>query len=310
MKSIARAFTLIELLVVIAIIAILAAILFPVFAQAKEAAKDAAALSNVKQMGVSMLMYGGDYDDAFPLALRTDSTGFDTWQGLIQPYAKNWDIVLHPKLPRPAAGAGLVYQRLQNWGVVPRATTANSAAVRTQGYWTVNDVLLTQSTLTRFDGIMGVGLSANNTVVGAAAQPATAAAPIGVNSKTQTSISNISNTVMIMESGNYDSWLLSHTTNTSPTGWTFVMTAAPSDGCQHYTALGNRLVNNKVVGPHARKSSKVPTTSGCYYGDGRTTYVATDGSAKSVDYRGRVFGKKALGLNWVLPIFWPAAEVN
>ena len=62
-----RAFTLIELLVVIAIIAILAAILFPVFARAKDAAKDTANLSNAKQMGTAILMYSGDNNDYFPL---------------------------------------------------------------------------------------------------------------------------------------------------------------------------------------------------------------------------------------------------
>lgn len=64
MKSINRAFTLIELLVVIAIIAILAAILFPVFAQAKLAAKKTVALSNMKQVGLGLQIYQGDYDDA------------------------------------------------------------------------------------------------------------------------------------------------------------------------------------------------------------------------------------------------------
>jgi len=58
-----KAFTLIELLVVIAIIAILAAILFPVFAQAKEAAKQTQGLSNTKQIAVSQLLYSNDYDD-------------------------------------------------------------------------------------------------------------------------------------------------------------------------------------------------------------------------------------------------------
>jgi prepilin-type N-terminal cleavage/methylation domain-containing protein len=61
-----KAFTLIELLVVIAIIAILAAILFPVFAQAKAAAKKTAALSNAKQIGTSSMMYATDHDDLFP----------------------------------------------------------------------------------------------------------------------------------------------------------------------------------------------------------------------------------------------------
>jgi len=63
-----KAFTLIELLVVIAIIAILAAILFPVFAQAKLAAKKTQSLSNIKQMGTAVQIYLGDADDLFPLA--------------------------------------------------------------------------------------------------------------------------------------------------------------------------------------------------------------------------------------------------
>ena len=61
-----KAFTLIELLVVIAIIAILAAILFPVFAQAKAAAKKTSCLSNTKQVGLAALMYANDNDDGLP----------------------------------------------------------------------------------------------------------------------------------------------------------------------------------------------------------------------------------------------------
>jgi prepilin-type N-terminal cleavage/methylation domain-containing protein len=79
MSNSKRAFTLIELLVVIAIIAILAAILFPVFAQAKEAAKKTSGLSNTKQMGTAINMYSADYDDVFPLSFSRRAAGSFRW---------------------------------------------------------------------------------------------------------------------------------------------------------------------------------------------------------------------------------------
>ncbi len=89
-----RAFTLIELLVVIAIIAILAAILFPVFAQAKRAAKDSAALSNLKQTATSLNIYTADYDDQ--IILWETGQPWIAWPVLIQPYMKNTQLVFDP----------------------------------------------------------------------------------------------------------------------------------------------------------------------------------------------------------------------
>lgn len=89
-----RAFTLIELLVVIAIIAILAAILFPVFAQAKSAAKHTSNVSNIKQLGVSAVMYAADYDDTFVTQHNHDILNDEgEFTYLFQPYIKNRDIV-------------------------------------------------------------------------------------------------------------------------------------------------------------------------------------------------------------------------
>ena len=102
-------FTLIELLVVIAIIATLAAILFPVFAQAREKARQASCMSNLRQIGIAAMMYSGDYDETLFPWLQGDPRGVRMWdgftdfsagfppqyrpeQGFLQPYMKNVQI--------------------------------------------------------------------------------------------------------------------------------------------------------------------------------------------------------------------------
>ncbi len=109
-------FTLIELLVVIAIIAILAAILFPVFAQAREKARQTACLSNQKNLGTAALMYVQDYDETWPqtaplnMAFSIWTTPADRapglvevrksyWSNALQPYIKNWGIYTCPSAP-------------------------------------------------------------------------------------------------------------------------------------------------------------------------------------------------------------------
>ena len=102
-----NAFTLIELLVVIAIIAILAAILFPVFAQAKSAAKNIKVVSNIKQVGTAQQLYLGDYDDMYQQAGTMNGNGASwatgacqadvgcpSWDTLLMPYMKNWELFI------------------------------------------------------------------------------------------------------------------------------------------------------------------------------------------------------------------------
>ncbi|MFO8080944.1 MAG: DUF1559 domain-containing protein [Armatimonadota bacterium] len=114
-----RGFTLIELLVVIAIIAILAAILFPVFARAREKARQSSCLSNMKQLGLSVLMYAQDYDERLPLQYHNAGSepgetllepgGRSVWYVYIEPYLKNEKVLECPSQVRNyfyVAGSG------------------------------------------------------------------------------------------------------------------------------------------------------------------------------------------------------------
>src|SRR5690625_3031445 len=134
-----KAFTLIELLVVIAIIAILASILFPVFARARENARRASCLSNLKQIGLGVMMYTQDYDEKYPLyAWRTAAGGgtssfvsapssytgpaekfllsggsgsahLYSWMDFLQPYTKSIQIFVCPSHTEPETSPSYGY---------------------------------------------------------------------------------------------------------------------------------------------------------------------------------------------------------
>jgi prepilin-type N-terminal cleavage/methylation domain-containing protein/prepilin-type processing-associated H-X9-DG protein len=131
-----RGFTLIELLVVIAIIAILAAILFPVFAQAKAAAKKTSAISNSKQIQLSTIMYMTDSDDVMEMRYNCDVVAGCTgqwannyiWPGNLQPYVKNQGVFVDP------AATGSAYA--QDWP--DRGLPSLGQNATEQGWYWVN----------------------------------------------------------------------------------------------------------------------------------------------------------------------------
>ncbi len=163
-----KGFTLIELLVVIAIIAILAAILFPVFAQARESARQTSCTNNQKQIATSVLMYIQDYEETFPMSAYFTSTNLVAVYDVLAPYIKNTDIFVCPSYrpgidwpqrvqaagsPRPALGTfryvsyipnlGLFGENFCGLGIQKRTPVTKIAAVESP----VNTIML-------FDGYL------------------------------------------------------------------------------------------------------------------------------------------------------------
>ena len=267
-----KAFTLIELLVVIAIIAILAAILFPVFAQAKAAAKASANLSNLKQVGLGAIQYGGDSDDVFPLAVRYESAdnqaqafgaanaaafgasttpvGAIPWSEAIYPYTKNRDIYTSP-IEGGATTDTTTYRasfKKENYyGVVPSAQ-AILAVTGGAAPFILKTPLESGTTGGQVDGPFGYAKDA--------------ATPVTAPSKSQTSCEHLADTIMVSDAGAYDMGFLGGTFTNGTAG----TTGTPAT----FTAYSPSPWTGTVyAGPWGRKN-----TSGSWNGGKANSYTA------------------------------------
>jgi len=284
-----KAFTLIELLVVIAIISILAAILFPVFAKAKEAAKATANLSNLMQLGLATLEYGSDNDDNFPLGLQelsvydqqavyppsygvtlnSNPAGLVPWQEAIFPYTRNREIFTSP-LESAAGGQGpvLKFVQTQFFGVVPRAS---ALSYNTSGTFAFYTPLANAGNGAYIDGPFGAAVSSDAAYVSA----------FNVPSMTQTSLDHISDTVMIADAGAFDMGFL--TTNTAPAGNSTTPPCTVDVTPNPWSGASQGVV---YAGPWARRLVSGSWAGGktCIYEQGQQgTNIAAycDGHAKS-----------------------------
>ncbi len=282
-----KAFTLIELLVVIAIIAILAAILFPVFARAKDMAKKTQCVSNIRQLSMANLQYCGDYEDTYPLAfvrsLQTDAfnpaTQTASWQNLVYPYMKSWGLNICPAYV-PFTKASAVYKDpFIGFALTPRAE-AYGADSWADTYYLSRSV--------RWQGIVGA-FNDNGWTTAVTNTP----------SKRTTEIPNPSEMTMVVEGTCPDWWLLKSggPPVRDATFNYYIVSWYPQYGSQTFGPLGR----------HFMRRFDNPSTRYISYSNqpGQLTLAFCDGSAKAMDFFLFLRTKRNLANVEVFKYLWP-----
>ncbi len=300
-----HAFTLIELLVVIAIIAILAAILFPVFAQAKRAAKGSVALSGAKQMALGQLMYTNDADDQFsPTVEYQGGWSVAPFSYLQQPYMKSWGILIDPTGPSQSATDGNNQQSWTlygYWGMPPRqAATTGDFSNYTYGT-SVSGKAFTGGEVWQYDGIGGAGIDAT-----AAAWSDAGYKKGGTPSLSSSAVNNPSDQVMMAQSGT----------------WDFMWQQDNADVFDlYYSGCGSNLYGCKLVttSPVARFRDSDGTAAGTapWPGPqpttaptGLTAWAGVDGHVKATAWR-KLMGETISingGAGKAIKAFWPSGS--
>lgn len=261
-----RAFTLIELLIVIAIIAILSAILFPVVGQAREQARKLSCVSNTRQMANAILMYTQDYDQSYPLC--TDSqTGIDpdhfyTWQDLVQPYARNWNIAICPDSLHRNPNPNSLEPQTLNYGVMPRADAFGLP------YWT--DDYYSDGVPTHLDGIFGMSSSLN-----ARETPFAAENTRNVGGRDQSEVARPAEYAMLTDAGNWDMWLGATGVESNPSvfSYCYAWLLSASSDIEPFNSVG-------PVARHNRQGDECLWNGTAFmvtvYADGHTKAVQSD----------------------------------
>jgi prepilin-type N-terminal cleavage/methylation domain-containing protein len=296
-----KGFTLIELLVVIAIIAILAAILFPVFAQAKLAAKKTAVLSNCKQIGLAQLMYANDHDDMFsPVAAFKPEWIIPSFLVLQQPYMKSIGVIMDSLSPAKETDNNFILT--SQWAMPPRRDSSTIIAASPNAFqmgWRWPQLSwFTNGERWHFDGIAGASKEPGTWIWAAFYYKDNAP------SLTTTAVARPSDQVMIAQANHHDfNW--AH--GCVPDNW-FRFWADPP-----FNLYGD---SNMTCGPAGRIGANgidagiipvsVDRSTINVLPKGKNIYVATDGHAKTVDWKQLMSRRTTLGDGRIaLNHFWP-----